>query len=174
MDGAHLMSSSSICSFILIAWRLAPGLIYRTLLRHGSKDRIIHFLLDWFFSLYLNMLQTLMNLYNTLGRAGSATFCRQGPATFLLILGFNIHFNCFFLPPFKRNLFSSRWPSPHTSFAECCGWKFQKPAQFKAATPHRKHRSLWQSNKNRALSPQDPRATLWVAELCLTLPVVFL
>lgn len=46
MDGAHLMSSYSICSFILIAWRLASGLIYSTLLRLDSKDRIIHFLLD--------------------------------------------------------------------------------------------------------------------------------
>jgi len=42
MDDARLMSSYSICSFILIAWHLAPGLIYCTLLRHGSKDRIIH------------------------------------------------------------------------------------------------------------------------------------
>lgn len=40
------MSSYSICSFILIAWRLASGLIYCTLLRLDSKDRIIHFLLD--------------------------------------------------------------------------------------------------------------------------------
>lgn len=162
------MSSYSICSFILIAWRLAPGIIYCTLLRHDSKDRIIHFLLDCSAAL-LSLSEHVTNFNESLqhprkSRVSWPPFIGRDLQHFHLSLVLTFIWIAFSSLLSRETLFS-RWAknsSPHILFAECCGWKFQETVQFEVAIPHRKLQSLRQSNKlceNTALSLQDTRAT---------------
>lgn len=154
MDGAHLMSSYSICSFILIAWRLAPGLIYCTLLRHGSKDRIIHFLLHSS-AAPLTLSEHIRNFNESLQHPKRSRVNR--PLFFLSSDLQHFHFSFVltsiwlaFSSSLSKETFSFKRPRVFL-LADCCGWNFFFlfffKVQFLVATQHRKLQSLWQSNK---------------------------
>lgn len=148
MDGAHLMSSYSICSFILIAWRLAPGLIYCALLRHGSKDRIIYFLLDCS-AVLLTLSEHVTNFNESLQYPGKSRgswppFRGRDPQHFHLSLVLTFVWIAFSSLLSKETFFLRRGKesSPHILFAECCGRKFQEKMQFEVEIPQNKLPSL--------------------------------
>lgn len=155
MDGAHLMSSYSICSFILIAWRLAPGLIYCILLTNGSKDRIIHFLLNRAVVL-LTISKHITNLnessqYPRKSRVSCPSFigrdlqhCHLSSVLAYIWIVFSS------IPPSfqERTFFFPRWAkesSPHILFVECCGWKLTQNKTNK------KNSTTWGSNSTQKM-----------------------
>lgn len=158
------MSSYSICSFILIAWRLAPGLIYCTLLRHGSKDRIIHFLLDC--SAVLPTPSEHVTNFNE-----SLQCPRKSRVSWPPFIGRDLqHFHLAFVLTFiwiafssllSRETFSFFFPpkwakeSSHILFAECCGWKFQRNSTKWGSNPTQSDKL----HENMALPLQDTGVT---------------
>lgn len=137
MDDARLMSSYSICSFILIAWHLAPGLIYCTLLRHGSKDRIIH--LPFNCSVVFFTLSKHIANFNESSQYHGKNRVSWTPliARDLNITTYPQRLHVFELLcplPLKERPFSQDGQNnflPIILFVECCGWKFQKKSAIR-------------------------------------------
>lgn len=159
MDGAHLMSSYSICSFILVAWRLASGLIYCTLLRLASKDRIIHFLLDC--SAVLTLSERIRNFNESLqyprkSKVHWPPFTGRDLQHLHLSLVLTFIWNAF-SSPFSRETFFYKVFSS-SNLLNVVAENVKNAVKSEVAIPDGKFWCFWQSNK---LSLQNSTVSRW-------------